>query len=86
MSDPPHGALICDDPDYPKVCGCCQRQVSYVRTSYWHAPHMICLACFFVWYEFGIVDVPELRAKVLALEAAHQWPFPSDYHGVERVF
>ena len=57
------------------LCDCCERQVSSVRTSMWHGTDSICLPCFFVWYDSGVTDKAEIKAYVLAAEAAGTWPF-----------
>ena len=67
------------------VCDCCERTVAHVRGSMWHGTSRICPACFFVWYDRGITDPAELKKTVLFLEAAGQWPFPSQQAGVERL-
>ena len=33
------------------ICDCCRREVEYVRSSVWHYPALICLECFFQWYD-----------------------------------
>jgi hypothetical protein len=72
VSDPaPYGSLICDD--YASRCDCCGRLVTYVRGSMWHGESRI--ACFHVWYGTGLVEPAEIKAYVLAAEAAATWPF-----------
>jgi hypothetical protein len=67
------------------LCDCCEREVWYVRGSVWHGPARICRACFYLWYEYGIVDPVALKAEVLACEAAGRYPFPSTEIGIARA-
>jgi hypothetical protein len=76
MSDPPFGTLICDDLTTEAVCDCCHRLVRRTRGSHWHGGARICIACFYVWYDEGIVDPAVLGPTVLKREAAGKWPFP----------
>jgi hypothetical protein len=58
------------------ICQCCQREVTHTRSSPWHWPTAVCLACFYVWYDVGDMTDPErIKAYVLAAEAAGTWPF-----------
>ena len=56
-------------------CDCCDRRVPYVRGSIWHGASQICLACFLVWYDGGLVEPELIKAFVLAAEANGIWPF-----------
>lgn len=33
------------------VCDCCKREVEKVRGSVWHGDDLICLECFYEWYD-----------------------------------
>jgi len=35
----------------PLVCDCCRRTVDKVRGSMWHGAALICLECFYQWYD-----------------------------------
>ena len=38
-------------------CNACEREVDFVRSSMWHAPQLICLDCFYMWYDPDYADV-----------------------------
>lgn len=59
------------------ICDCCHRRVRRIRSSMWHGQDRLCVACFHIWYEYGITDRAELGAETLRCEAAGEWPFPS---------
>ena len=43
-------------------CSACEREVGYVRSSIWHAPHRICSDCFRMWYDPDYADVDQTSA------------------------
>ena len=79
----PFGTLICDD--YGSRCDCCERLVGRTRSSFWHAPHRICHACFAVWYDGGLIDPAMIKAAVLRGEATGTFPFPCPGTGADRL-
>jgi hypothetical protein len=42
-----------------EACDCCGVPSSYLRG---HGEHRICLACFFIWYDDGLVAAAEIKA------------------------
>ena len=48
-----------------EACDCCGVPSSYRCGSIWHRRHLICYACFILWYEFGIIEQKELKAERL---------------------
>lgn len=40
------------------ICGCCRREVDYVRASMWHGEDRICRECFIEWYDPSRDDKP----------------------------
>lgn len=83
MSEPAFGTLICDD--YGSRCDCCGRLVGRTRSSLWHHPHMICFACFSVWYDCNATTTADIRAMVLRGEATGTFPFPCPGQGADRL-
>jgi hypothetical protein len=48
-----------------ELCDCCGVPSSYRRGSIWHGQSLICIACFVLWYEYGIVEPEKLKAERL---------------------
>ena len=46
---------LMQDTDKPS-CDCCGVPSSYRRGSIWHGQHLICKACFYIWYDPNWAD------------------------------
>jgi hypothetical protein len=67
------------------VCSCCDRPVPFARGSMWHHYHRICLACFYVWYDTGLVEPIAIKDYVLKAEGENVWPFGANDEKFRRV-
>lgn len=68
-------------------CECCGRTVARLRTSIWHTPARICVACFMVWYDVSTnpEDPAAIKADVLRCEALGLFPFTLQLPGIQRI-
>lgn len=49
----------------PPPCDCCGVPSTDRRGSIWHQPYRICLPCFALWYDYGMISQVRIKAERL---------------------